>query len=479
MRGLADHRGRTVVFAWLIAVAMLLSSSSVLASVAMEKEVGADIVKQVRQSQGYVFDDYEINAVVAEIGEKLVAALGTQPFEYDFFVVNDDSINAFAIPGGKVFVHAGLIARVGSEDELAGLLGHEIAHVAAHHAIRQQQKASLANYAALLGIFAAVLNPVLGQAAIAASQTAMLSYQRDMEREADFLGVGYSEEAGFDPHAMLQLLRVIYDDQKLNPTSIPPYFLSHPLTGERMANLESRLKKLEWDGKPAAASHRLERAQAIARANAQTRRAAVPDYQRRLAQASAAERPNALEMIGILMAHGEDWALAENYLEEAEQAGRNVDRELGRTYMRRGRFDEAAVRLERAVAAQPKDWNALSDLGATEYQRGNYSKAAQYGERSLALYRYRPDVERALGRTREKLGSAGLGYYHFARAAELENRPAQALGYYMKALEQLPDEDEHRKDIAEKVKELAKKTGGAPQRPDPQARRDRGEPRAH
>jgi len=443
------------------------------ASIAEERKIGEKLMKQVHAHPAYLFEDYEVTSLVREIGQRLVATLGKQPFDYEFNVVRDDTINAFAIPGGKVFVHAGLLSRIGSEDELAGLLGHEIAHANAHHAVRMEHKSTAATYASLLGIFAAAINPILGQAAMAAGQSVKLKYQRDMEREADFLGVRYAQKAGFNPHAMLKLLRVIYNQQKMNPAQVPPYFLSHPLTGERMANLESTLKKLEWDGDPPVMSWRLARVQAIARANAQTRRGAVPDYERRLATAAPEDRPKALELIGVLMAQGEDYAMAEKYLEEAEQDGRNVDRELGRTYARRGNWEKAARRLKRRVAEVPGDWDALADLGTVEYQQGNYESAVKDIEKSLELSRYRPEVQRELGRAYEKKGSVGRGYYYFAVASEQEQRRSQALTYYTKALANLPDDDPLRKKIEDKVSVVGKEVNGPPKRPG--AHRDDGD----
>lgn len=259
----------------LLTLSVLLAAAPALASITTEREVGEEFALEAHRGLPLIHD-YELLSLVREMGNKLVATLGNQPFDYEFFVVAEDSINAFAVPGGKVFVHAGLISRVGSEDEVADVLAHEIAHAHAHHAVRQQQKSAVANYASLLGIFLGAINPVLGQAAIAAALGQTLKYQRDFEREADFLGVGYAKKAGYDPGAMLRMLRVIYDEQRINPASVPPYFQSHPLTGERLAYLESTLKENEWQGEPKPASWRFQRAQAIATAYSQTRRTAVP-----------------------------------------------------------------------------------------------------------------------------------------------------------------------------------------------------------
>jgi predicted Zn-dependent protease len=322
--------------------------------------------------------------------------------------------------------------------------------------VRQQERAAAANYASLLGIFLSALHPVIGQAAIAAAMGQQLKYQRDFEREADFLGIEYARKAGYDPGAMLHLLRKIYDEQKINPTLIPPYFQSHPLSGERMAYLEASLGTSEWDVAKSRKSWRLERAQAIVRGYAQTRREAVPPYEHRLAKASAEERPEALELIGILMVHGEEYETGRKYLEQAEAAGRNVDRELGRAYLRAGKPEEARKRLERRVAAAPEDYDALADLGEAYFQQGDYERSVGKLQGSVDLYSYLPAVQRSLGRALDKTGKTGAGFYHFARASELEGQGMTALEYYGKALERLDENDPLRPKARERVEALEK-----------------------
>jgi predicted Zn-dependent protease len=307
--------------------------------------------------------------------------------------------------------------------------------------VRQQEKGAAANYASLLGVFLSILNPVLGQAAIAAAMGQQLKYQRDFEREADFLGIEYSRKAGVDPAAMLNLLRKIYDEQKINPTMIPPYFQSHPLSGERMAYLEAALRTSEWDAAKPVKSWRLERADVIARAHAQTRREAVPPYERRLATASPEDKPGALELLGILMVHGDEYDSGRKYLEQAAEAGRNVDRELGRAYLRTGKVEEAKVRLTRHLAGAPEDYDALADLGEANFQQGAYDDAVKNLSKAVELYPYIPKVEQSLARALDKAGKTGAGFYHLGHATEFMGDRNTALGYYHKGLDRLPAGD--------------------------------------
>ena len=432
--------------------------------VAEEQKIGEEVAIEARRRLP-LMTDYEISTFISDMGARIVKTLGTQPFKYEFFVVRDDSLNAFAVPGGKVFVHAGLIARASNDDEIAGVMAHEVAHASAHHSVRQQQKGQVANYATLLGILLSAINPVVGSAAVTAGMTQQLKYQRDFEREADFLGIDFAKQAGYEPAAMLGMLRKINAQQQLNPTVVPPYFQSHPLTGERMSYLESSPGKSEWQVKTKPASHELLRVQAIARANAQTRKEAVPDYERALAAATPQQRPVALELIGLLMAHGEDYSLAIDYLEQAEKAGRRVDRELGRSYLRKGRLEDARPRLVRAAAAAPKDWNAQADLGDVYYQGGEYDHAVDAYRKAVAAYPWLPDVQQSLGRALNKAGKVGEAFYWYGRAAEFQGQPVQALSYYQQAAKALPPMDPVRADLDERLQKLEKATSGPPRPP--------------
>ncbi|HXC52725.1 MAG TPA: M48 family metalloprotease [Candidatus Limnocylindrales bacterium] len=436
------RRALAVVLATAVACPpfVVATATSALASVAEEKKLGAEFVDEAVAHMPLIHD-YELAGYLRDMGNKLVVALGTTPFEYEFFVVRDDDINAFSVPGGKLFANAGLISRVDSDDALAGVIGHEVAHAAAHHLVRQQEKGAAASYASLLGLLLGIVNPGLAIASLAAGQAAQLKYQRDFEREADYLGIGYAKKAGYDPAAMMGLLHKINDDQSLNPTRIPPYFLSHPLSGERLTNLEAVLGRHEWDPSKSVPSLRLKRAQAIARAYSQSRDQCVPEYERALAAAKPADRPEALELLGILMSHGEEYVTADKYLREAEAAGRNVDRELGRTAFRRGNFPEARTRLNRVLVKTPADWDTLADLAAMDTQEGNYAAAAEKLERSVAGEAYRADVLLALGRALGKSSREGEGFYWVGRASEVQGNPRQAVEYFKRSLAALPKND--------------------------------------
>jgi predicted Zn-dependent protease len=293
-----------------------------------------------------------------------------------------------------------------------------------------------------------------------------LQYQRDFEREADFLGLGYVAKSGYDPAGMLALLRKMYDEQKLNPTLVPPYLMSHPLTGERLGYIEATLKKNEWQMAVHEARWDFVRAKAIVRGYAQTRAQAVPPYERRLEAAETPEqRGMALELIGLLMTHGDDFDLAIKYLVEAETLGRQVNRELGRAYLRKNKLADAEPRLRKAVERDAKDWNAVSDLGETFYLQGKYQDAVARFETAVELFPHDPRLMQQFGRALDKADRTAEGFYWFAKASEFRGDGVQALSYYERAIEGLPKGDKRRKEIEEKIEKLKKENSGPLQAP--------------
>ncbi len=137
------------------------------ASVQAERELGRDFSLAARVRMPLLTDP-DIVGYVDHIGQAIVRRLDDSFFDYHFFVVRDGSINAFAVPGGYVYVHSGLLTQVASDDELAAVLGHEIAHVHAHHLVRQQEATQLLNYATLLGVLLSAVQPAIGPLATAA-----------------------------------------------------------------------------------------------------------------------------------------------------------------------------------------------------------------------------------------------------------------------------------------------------------------------
>jgi len=241
--------------------------SQTVLSLQQERLLGESIMRQIRVAKEYD-DDPELNDYINGLGYKLVAASPNAGQSFEFFLIDDPIINAFALPGGYVGVFTGLIVLSQSESELAGVLAHEIGHVTQHHIARlfqKQQQAGIASLAAMaLALLAARSSPDLASAAMAGAQYAtvqtQLNFTRDNEREADRIGVQTLEKAGFDPRAMPLFLERMQRAYRVYDDTAPSYVRTHPLTYERIADVESRVDALPYRQVPDSLAYRLVKA---------------------------------------------------------------------------------------------------------------------------------------------------------------------------------------------------------------------------
>lgn len=207
--------------------------------VQLGKEAAGEIEKQVE-----VVDNKELNAYIAAIGKKLAAQPQAEDYPYTFKVVNDKSINAFALPGGPAFVHTGLIAAADNEAQIAGVLAHEIVHVALRHGTNQASKANLIQLPALLAgkAVGGGLLGQLGQLGIGlGANSVLLKFSRTAETQADLLGAQIAAGAGYNPIEMARF----FEKLEASGGSRGPQFLSdHPNPGNRMKAIEDMTQHL-------------------------------------------------------------------------------------------------------------------------------------------------------------------------------------------------------------------------------------------
>ncbi len=233
-------------------------------SASAERRLGDRIARELYRDPDYI-EDAVIMEYVQGIWQPLLAAArlrGELPaeldehFAWEVLLGKDRTVNAFALPGAYLGLHLGLVAVVSSRDELASVLAHELSHVTQRHisrmVARQGEQTPLMVGAMILGILAASKNAqaagalvVGGQAAAAQSQ---LNFSRDMEREADRVGFGVSTQAGFAPEGFVSMFAKLEQASRLNDTGGFPYLRSHPLSTERMADMQARLPQIASGG---------------------------------------------------------------------------------------------------------------------------------------------------------------------------------------------------------------------------------------
>lgn len=204
-----------------------------------EIEIGRQAAAAVEKEQKILRDE-TVRRWVDRVGQRLVKKSGRPNIAYTFKVVDSPEVNAFALPGGFIYVNRGLIAMATSEDEVAGALAHEIGHVVARHGAEQIRRAQATELG--LGALGAVLGKgtkgeIAGVASKMVASGVFMKYSRDAEREADRLGVENMTAAGYDPHGMITLFEKLESLRKEQPNAVEKFFASHPSPEERIANV--------------------------------------------------------------------------------------------------------------------------------------------------------------------------------------------------------------------------------------------------
>ncbi|HMC13525.1 MAG TPA: M48 family metalloprotease [Gallionellaceae bacterium] len=228
-------------------------SSQAALSPQQERQIGEQSMFEIRADKSYL-DDAEVNDYLNQLGYKLVANSPEPGQEFEFFAINDHDINAFALPGGFVGVNSGLILIAQSESELASVLAHEISHVTQHHLARMMAGQKIDSLAAIAAIAVAILaarsNPDVSMAAIAGvgagSIQRQLTFTREHEQEADRIGLATLQKSGFDVRAMPTFFERLQRETRLLDNNAPSWMRTHPITSERIADIDNRVRQMPY-----------------------------------------------------------------------------------------------------------------------------------------------------------------------------------------------------------------------------------------
>jgi len=231
------------------------SAADATLSPQLERRLGEKVMREIRYHDPSYVDDPEVTAYLDTIGEKLVSAPPGASERFEFFGIRDNTINAFALPGGFVGVNTGLLAACDNESELASVMAHEISHVTQRHIARQMNQQQQMQLPTLAAMAAAILlgrsRPDLAMGAVTALQgvnvQSQIAYTRDFEREADRIGFQRLVAAGYDPEGMPEFFEKMQRYTRISEDgSFPTYLRDHPVTTERIADAENRAAKVRY-----------------------------------------------------------------------------------------------------------------------------------------------------------------------------------------------------------------------------------------
>lgn len=215
---------------------------SVQDEVALGQEYAAQLARELPLVQ-----DGAVVQYINQLGNSIATRADPRGIQYSFYVVNAPEVNAFAVPGGHIYINRGLIERSANLSELAGVLGHEIAHVAHRHGIEQWQRAQQATtgIAVLSAILLGRQPSGVGAAAIEVGGAAVFAgYSRDAEREADITAIQYLIDRGIHPQGLVSMFETLLAERQRNPGALEQWFSTHPTTQERIDNTRNAINQI-------------------------------------------------------------------------------------------------------------------------------------------------------------------------------------------------------------------------------------------
>ncbi len=351
-----------------------------------EDRIAAQIMRDVSTSDEVV-QDIEIIDYLNELGNKLVAASSDKLQKFNFFVVQDNAINAFAMPGGVIGVHTGLIAVSNSESELASVLGHEIGHVSQHHLARMLAAQKYDTFKNIAGIALALLvarsNPELANGALAASSAVgvqrQLDYTREHEREADRVGLSILDAANFDVRAMPAFFTTLQRGTRFTEGTAPSFLRTHPLTAERITDVANRVETMAY--RQVADSLTFNLVKAKLRANTGLAQDAVEQFQDNISEHRFANEVAEHYGLAVAMLRKNDVAGAQNQMQWLRKSAQNnIEQNIGQN-------NEQSVRTEHSMFESPMIENLAARI---EVVRNNpLAAAAQYAKGLSAFPQHR------------------------------------------------------------------------------------------
>jgi predicted Zn-dependent protease len=431
-----------------------------------EKSMGRRVFLEIEKSSEIV-KDLPLQDFVDRIGRSLLTQAGSTPFNFNFYILKAQDPNAFAIPGGYIFVTTGLIVLADNEQEIAGVVSHEIAHATERHIsdlVDQSKRLNLATLAAVLA--GALLGggkgaEAVGATAMAGAAALTLKYTRDHETEADQVGFHTLLKAGYDPKGLLTFLNKMYKTSLAVAPKIPPYLSTHPAIENRITLLESliQIEKAPAGPPRQVEDYRWIQARAFVEEN-------EPDVAVRHFESMVKTNPqDGVGYVGLGLAFRKMGRL-DRSIEVLERANalfpqeRDPLRELAISQFLSGRVDQAIQILEKVTLSsgqeigQGKDVLDVYYLGRGYMEKGDLSKALSL---FLRVQREKPDfgeVYQQLGSVYGRIGQKGLSHFHFGKYFKLRKDERSALFHFRMAVDSLERGSPEREEAQREIKML-------------------------
>lgn len=437
-------------------------SRALALSVEEEREAGDKFLAKMRQHFEIVEEGFA-REYINELGRYLTESLETEYFPFHFYIIKDHTLNAFAGPGGHIFVFSGLIELMDEIDELAAVICHEVGHVSARHLAQRIEQNKKLGLVSMAGILAGVL--IGGKAAkaiiagtAAAGIQAQLSYSRNDERQADQLGFKYMDLSGFDPSGMITTLKKMEKGQWVGVDGIPPYLRTHPGGPERISNTQVMLTGYTPKGgnrETAGFREMFPVFKTILRAKYLESHEAE-----RLFRTDLEKNPDSVLAhfgLGIIWKERSEYAKAIHHLKKALEARPDalpILSHLGEAYQLQGLDGEAVRILERALEIDRGNRSALFLLAMSHKNLQEYPEAIRILERLASMKPVQDEVFYNLGVAYGRQSRLAPAHYNFGIHFKRRKDMKKARFHFEKALELSGNDSVLRGRIQEAMKDI-------------------------
>ena len=444
---------RKFIYIWvgaLFLLSQLYPQGAFSITVREEEKLARAILRYIYQHYEIV-DDPVIVEYVNKVGNRIVAGLENPLFNYRFHVINVDAYNAFAIPAGYIFINSGLVAAMDDEEELAGILAHEIAHVNARHISQKIERSQKIGWATMAGMAAGILIGAAGGAeageaiakgSTAAGQAAELSYSRDNEMQADQLGLIYLTDAGYSAEGLLKILKKMRSKQWFDTEQVPTYMRTHPAIDERITYLDGQIggtpKTAKAESQKSSEDFARVHTYLITRYGDEN---LVLKYLKTAVQKNPQD-PMAHYRYGLILARvgRRDEAIAHLRTAMEKRAfDPYILRDVGRVYYLDGQLQQSLKMLKTAHNMIPDDADCGLYLGQTYMDMGLYEEASPV---LLEVVKKHPRYTKAyytLGQSLGKQGNLGDAHYYLAIYHSRRGDYKTAVVQYRRALKYVKD----------------------------------------
>ena len=424
-----------------------------------EKKLGKEFYDKLEKNH-FLLENKRLNDYINQIGNLILAQSKKAPFAFHFSIVNSNAINAFATPGGYIYINKGLISVAENEGELAGVIAHEIGHANARHIASIIEKSQKLNIATLAAIIAGAFLGGGGEAtaaiaafAVAGSSSMTLKYMREHEEEADRLGITYLVSAGYYPGAMVDFLKIIKQYEFISKT-MPSYLMTHPGTDQRIFYLDGLILTTYRQTGAKNIVGNLKRMQTLISLNA-----ADLDARQRQLKEALIKNPRDVDVLYALALTedklGQTSLALEHFQKALSLSPRDEDilKNIGLIYLKMDKADLALNYLQHAANSDTNNDEVILALGKTYFALGNYQKALESFLKLENRTLEDGDINYHIAMAYGKLNNQGESHYYFGLYFKKAKKKESSLFHFKEALKYFSAGSERAEAINKAIKE--------------------------